>query len=161
MVLLQEQSLYSLGEPTVPAGECRSRDGMPALHCLWASQWALILINGNPQSPAHKHSWNGEAAQRGLSLVPQDNLIVTKHAPELIWVTKLSQHTAGRSITHFPLASLTHLPLEEPGKQPGTWSHILVTFTAKEDFHLMLNTHSLPSLHFFAAKRAAWLYPSH
>lgn len=65
MVLLQEQSLYSLGEPTVPAGECRSRDGMPALHCLWASQWALILINGNPQEPSTQAQLKWRSSTKG------------------------------------------------------------------------------------------------
>lgn len=49
----RSRACFPLGEPTVPTGECRRRDGMPALHSLSASK-GTTLIMGHHSSPAAK-----------------------------------------------------------------------------------------------------------
>lgn len=145
----RSRACFPPGEPTDPAGECRRRAGMSALHSCQPPKephWSME----NHRSQQNRITELEKQHKGAILSFPRVNLVVTKQAPELIWVTKLSQHTAGSTITY--LASLTRLPPWRTRKPEGT---SLSPSQPREDFHLMLNTHSLPSLHFFVAKRAA------
>lgn len=111
VVVLQEQSLFSPGGTNCSCWGMREEG--------WNASPALpVSLQTNDTDP---DQWETTAAQqtrttemekehKGAFLwLPRVNLIVTKHAPELIWVNNLSQHTAGISIRYFPSASLTHL----------------------------------------------------
>lgn len=60
----RSRACFPLGEPTVPAGECGRRDGMPALHSLWASK-RMILINGKPQQPSRQGQLKWTSSTKG------------------------------------------------------------------------------------------------
>lgn len=137
----RSRACFPPGEPPDPAEECRRRAGMSALHSLSASK-GTTLINGKQQEPAEQDNWGGEAAQRGLSLIPQgqSNCYQTGSRANLS-----DQITTAHSRQHhhiFPLG-LTD-PLASL-KNQGTRMHIFVTFTAKRGFSSYAK-HSLSSL---------------